>query len=193
MIVEVRDVCKDYGTLRVLRGLSFRAEPGRPVAVTGASGSGKTTLLRIVMGLEAPDAGSVGFSGGPPKPRFGAVFQEDRLFEDFDAVTNLRLTARSARREEIRAELLKLLPEDALSKPVSSLSGGQRRRAAIVRAIVSPGDVLIMDEPFAGLDAENTERAMEYLRESSLSRPLILAVHEKDIPPWCERISVEQH
>ena len=191
MIVEVRDVCKDYGTLRVLRGVSFRAQPGRPVAVTGASGSGKTTLLRIVMGLEAPDAGSVSFIGGPPKPRFGAVFQEDRLFEDFDAVANVRLAAGSIRRQEIRSELLKLLPEDALSKPVSSLSGGQRRRAAIVRAVVSPGDVLIMDEPFAGLDAENTELAMEYLRESSLSRTLILAVHEKDIPPWCERISVE--
>jgi NitT/TauT family transport system ATP-binding protein len=143
------------------------------------------------MGLESPDAGSVVFSGGPPKPRFGAVFQEDRLFEDFDAVTNLRLAAGSARREEIRAELLKLLPEDAVSKPVSSLSGGQRRRAAIVWAIISPGDVLIMDEPFAGLDAENTRLAMEYLRESSLSRPLILAVHEKDVPPWCDRVSVE--
>ena len=191
MTVEVKDVSKDYGTLRVLRSVSFRAEPGRPVAVTGASGSGKTTLLRIVMGLEAPDAGSVAFTGGPPKPRFGAVFQEDRLFEDFDAVTNVRLAAGPARREEIRAELVKLLPEDALSKPVSSLSGGQRRRAAIVRAILSQGDVLIMDEPFAGLDAENAERAMEYIRENSLSRPLILAVHEKDVPPWCERVSVE--
>ncbi len=175
----------------MLRGLSFTAEPGRPVAVTGASGSGKTTLLRIVMGLESPDAGSVSFSGGPQKPRFGAVFQEDRLFEDFDAVTNLRLTARSARREDIRAELLKLLPEDALSKPVSSLSGGQRRRVAIVRAVMSPGDALVMDEPFAGLDAENARRAMEYIRENALSRPLILAVHEKDVPPWCERISIE--
>ena len=190
MRVEVSDIFKAYGDLKVLNGLSFTAGPGRPVAVTGASGSGKTTLLRILMGLEKPDSGKVAFSGGPEKPRFGAVFQEDRLFEQLDAITNIRLAASVNHREDIKAELLKLLPEDALSKPVSSLSGGQRRRVAIVRAVMSPGAVLVMDEPFAGLDAENAKLAAEYIRESSLARSLIIAVHEKDVPSWCERVSV---
>ena len=134
MTVTLKNVSKSFGDRPVLENVSLTLEPGRPLCVTGPSGCGKTTLLRIVLGLEKPDSGTVLYSSGP-KPRFGAMFQEDRLFETLDAVENLRLAAGERDRGKLRKALLHLLPEDALERPVSALSGGQRRRAALVRAL----------------------------------------------------------
>ena len=191
MIIEVKGVSKAFGELSVLDGVSFTASPDAPVAVTGASGSGKTTLMRIIMGLEKPDAGSVTFSPAPAKLRFGAVFQEDRLFDELDAAENVRLACGGIKRADAERELLRLLPEDALQKPVGLLSGGQRRRVAIVRALMAKADVIVMDEPFSGLDRQSAEAAEAYIREKLGSRALIMAVHERDIPGWCSAVSLD--
>ena len=187
MTVTLRNVYKSYGGAPVLEGVSLSLEPGKPLCVTGPSGRGKTTLLRLVLGLEQPDAGEIVCSG-EGKPRFGAMFQEDRLFDRLDAVENIRLAAGERDRAAIRSALLRLLPEDALEKPVSALSGGQRRRVALVRALRPAGEVVVLDEPFTGLDTAAAAQAGEFILRELGDRPLLLALHRKDIPTWCGNI-----
>lgn len=183
-IIELKNVSKAYNGLPVLRNVSLTLRPGEPVCVTGASGIGKTTLLRLVLGLEKPDEGSISAEG----VGFSAVFQEDRLLDAFDAVENLRLAAGIRDRALIKAELRRLLPEDAIAKPVRQLSGGQRRRVCIVRALLAPSDAVVMDEPFAGLDAGARAEASAYIREKTADRILLLAAHEADVPAWSHSI-----
>ena len=187
MTVTLKDLSKSYGGGPILEGISLTLEPGKPLCVTGPSGCGKTTLLRCVLGLEKPDSGSVEYSSGS-RPRFGVLFQEDRLFDHLDAVENLRLAAGERDRDALRAALLQLLPENALDRPVSALSGGQRRRVALVRALRPGGAAVILDEPFTGLDAVAAARASDFIRRELGDRPLLLALHRKDIPDWCENI-----
>ena len=189
MTVTLTDVSKAYGGIPVLENVSFTLEPGKPFCVTGPSGCGKTTLLRLVMGLERPDSGVVSWSTGGKK-RFGAMFQEDRLFEELDAVENLRLASGEKDRASLRAALLELLPEEALGKPVSALSGGQRRRVALARALRPGGEAVLLDEPFTGLDAAAAAQAGEFILRQLGERPLLLALHRKDIPVWCGNILV---
>ena len=187
MTVTLKNVKKAYGGTPVLENLSLTLEPGRPLCVTGPSGSGKTTLLRLVLGLEKPDGGEVIWSGGV-RPRFGVLFQEDRLFDHLDAVENLRLATGEKDRAALAAALAQLLPEEALHRPVSALSGGQRRRVALVRALRPAGEAVLLDEPFTGLDAAAAAQAAAYIRREAGDRPLLLALHRKDIPDWCENI-----
>lgn len=188
MTVTLRNVSKAYGDRPVLENVSLTLEPGRPLCVTGPSGCGKTTLLRLVLGLERPDSGEILFSGG--RPRFGAMFQEDRLFDTLDAVENLRLASGERDRTALRSALLSLLPEDSLHRPVSALSGGQRRRVALVRALRPGGEAVVLDEPFTGLDGAAAAQAGDFILRELGDRPLLLALHRKDIPVWCENILV---
>ena len=184
-MISAKDLKKSFGDTEVISGLSFDILRDEPATVTGASGGGKTTLLRIVLGLEKADGGEITI---PEGTRFGVLFQEDRLFEGFDAVTNVSLATGIRDTGLIKAELLRLLPEEALSKPVKKLSGGQRRRIGIVRAALHRADGMILDEPFSGLDAENAALAAEYIREKARGKLLLMALHEKDVPAWCEKI-----
>ena len=187
MTITLKDLSKSYGSGPILERIFLTLEPGKPLCVTGPSGCGKTTLLRCVLGLEKPDSGKVEYSSGS-RPRFGVLFQEDRLFDHLDAVENLRLAAGERDRDALRASLLALLPADALDRPVSALSGGQRRRVALVRALRPGGVAVILDEPFTGLDAAAAAQAADYIRREAGDRPLLLALHRKDIPDWCENI-----
>lgn len=189
MTITLADVSKSYGNGPVLERVSLTLEPGKPLCVTGPSGSGKTTLLRLILGLEEPDSGTVEYSAGS-RPRFGVLFQEDRLFDHLDAVENLRLATGEKDRDMLRAALLELLPSDALDRPVSALSGGQRRRVALVRALRPGGEAVLLDEPFTGLDAAAAAQAADYIRRETGDRPLLLALHRKDIPDWCRDILV---
>ena len=189
MTLTLTEVSKSFGGVPVLENISFTLEPGKSLCVTGPSGCGKTTLLRIILGLEQPDGGEVRWSGGTPG-RFGVLFQEDRLFDGLDAVENLRLATGEKDRRALKAALGQLLPEEALGRAVSALSGGQRRRVALVRALRPGGEAVLLDEPFTGLDAAAAARAGDYIRQEIGDRPLLLALHRKDIPDWCDDILV---
>ncbi len=180
MTIEVKDVCKSFDGKEILKDFNLNIESEHSYIITGPSGCGKTTLLRLVLGLDKPDSGSVKLLGDYKYPfiNSGTVFQEDRLCEDFDAVTNVTMVSRKVYKETVTQDLLRLLPSEAIHKPVKELSGGQRRRVAIVRACAIPSDVLIMDEPFTGLDDEARRVAIDYIREKQGSGPLVLTTHD---------------
>ena len=138
-------------------------------AQVGPSGYGKTTLLRIIAGLEKPDAGSV---EGVPE-QIGFVFQEDRLCEDFSAVSNVRLvTGKNMPKEEI--------VRHSLDKPVREYSGGMKRRVAIVRAVCYPAELLILDEPFKGLDEKLRMEVISYIRKYAKGKTVLCVTHEPE-------------
>ena len=177
MIIEIKDVSKSYGSKKVLENFSLNIESGHSYVVTGEPGCGKTTLVRLILGLEEPDNGNVGLLGDYKYPYIvsGTVFQDDRMVRSLNAVDNVFMVNKKLFRENVRDELLKLLPIDAIRKPVKDLTKGQRRMVAIVRACCIPSDVLIMDEPFVGLSEEERNSAIEYIRDKQGSGPLFIA------------------
>lgn len=174
-MIEFRNVTKVFDGKIVLHNINWRIGSGEQWRITGASGIGKTTLLRLVMGLEMPDSGTV---GGISTVRFCPVFQEDRLVEHWDAVQNAALVCGNVTTAE--SILRRLLPDDALHQPVRTLSGGMRRRVALARALAAPGDMLILDEPFAGLDEQSAARAWKTVWHLRAGRALLLVSHGRE-------------
>ena len=166
---------KSYGGVPVLRGFSAHFEKGEISALMGPSGCGKSTLLRILLGIEKADAGSVRGIG-----RAVAVFQEDRLSEPLSATENVRLGRQGATRREAEALLSALgLPED-MGKPVSSLSGGMRRRVSIARALIADADTVLLDEPFSALDEDTKAYVLTFTREALAGKTVLLITHDAD-------------
>lgn len=179
MTLTLENLQKSYGSLSVLDHCSFSFSSGGIYCLMGPSGSGKTTLFRILMGLEPADGGSIRFD--LPSPRISAVFQEDRLCETFSPVENLRFVlGKSVSREDIRRELSLLLPEESLSRPVFTLSGGMKRRTAICRAMTAHSELIIMDEPFTGLDENTKKLVIEYIKSRQRGRLLIVSTHQEE-------------
>lgn len=144
----------------------------------GASGIGKTTLLRIIMGLEHADSGSV---SGIDTKSISCMFQEDRLIPYLSAIENVRIVLHGKNnRNEIRNNLLSILPDDSLDMPVSSLSGGMKRRVALARALSYPGKLIILDEPFTGLDKDTKLNVIDYILKMRNNRTLLIATHGTD-------------
>ena len=176
MEVCVENLCKSYGGVPVLRNVSFAAGPG-VTCIMAPSGMGKTTLLRVLLGLESPDSGRVKV---PKNCRWTAVFQEDRLLEQLDAMGNLRFVLGGDFREEAAAELLRELGlEDTGHKKVRDFSGGMKRRLALVRALLAEADALVLDEPFTGLDRESREKCLAAIRKRTAGKPVLLVTHEE--------------
>ena len=110
-----------------------------------------------------------------------AVFQEDRLCESFSPIENVAMCAgRSLKAPRIKWELARLLPEECLNRPVSTLSGGMKRRVAVARALLIPSHILLMDEPFTGMDDELKRNVISYIREKQDGRLLILSTHQEE-------------
>ncbi|NUS53399.1 MAG: ABC transporter ATP-binding protein [Streptomycetaceae bacterium] len=155
--VRLTGVSKSFGRggAPVLDGIDLTVAPGEFVCLLGASGCGKSTLLNLVAGLDKPSAGAIDVPGGRP----ALMFQEHALFPWLKAGKNIELALklRGMPREERKAEAQRLLAlvrlDTAYDKRVHELSGGMRQRVALARALAQAGDVLLMDEPFAALDA----------------------------------------
>ena len=177
MAVAVKNLSKSFDGKAVLRGLSFELPDRGVVAVEGRSGSGKTTLLNILMGLLSPDGGTIGGLAGR---RFTAVFQENRLLEGWSAMKNIRLACpRAVTEAEIRAHLAEVGLAGEEKTPVRALSGGMKRRVALVRAVLSPGDILVLDEPFKGLDGATRDAAIRYIKRHAAERLILLVTHDR--------------
>lgn len=175
MDLVISHVYKDFDRGPVLRDVSLTVRQGETVCLMGPSGLGKTTLLRCVAGLERPESG---FITGVPE-RLGYVFQEDRLCGVFSAVANVRLaTGRTLPEPEILRHLEELGLAGSARRPVSQLSGGMRRRVAILRALLAEYDLLFLDEPFKGLDQETKEIVMADTRRRCAGRTVLFVTHD---------------
>lgn len=173
MPLLLRSVEKSYEGNLVLKKISLSLAPGSVCALMGASGIGKTTLLRVAAGLEQVDEGEVS------APRAAFVFQEDRLSPDLSAVGNARLGARGVSAERA-AGMLSLLGLDGhMDKPVRELSGGMRRRVAIARALLSDAPLLLLDEPFKGLDEETRRVTAQTVLRYSEGKMVLLVTHDE--------------
>ena len=188
MKIELNNISKSYNGISVIDNLSYVFESGKPVVIEGESGIGKTTLLRIVEGLEEADAGKVVFDGAHEACRFAPVFQETRLIASLDAVANVKLACPELTEDKIVSELTKLIAQEEIHKKISELSGGTARRVEIVRAVLAPSDVLIMDEPLTGLDEENAARAVSYIRGNIGSRVFITSSHSPLFHSFCQTL-----
>lgn len=176
MAIEIRNLSKRFGEQQVLSHLNLTLEDRHAYCLMAPSGSGKTTLFRILLGLEKADSGSIGGLAGK---RISAVFQEDRLLEEFSVIQNLAFAAGGRfASEDLKRLAGRLLPDEALKKPVRTFSGGMKRRAAILRALAAPAEVLLFDEPFAGLDEQTKLRTIGLIREYSVGKILLAATHD---------------
>ncbi len=182
LTLALQDVCKSFAELRVLEGVTARFEPLRAHVLMGPSGSGKTTLLRLLAGLERSDAGEVLRGSGV---RLGMTFQEDRLCENLTATANIRLPRPRLSGEELERFLAYEreamaacdLPVDA--RPVRDLSGGQRRRVAILRCVLAEANTLLFDEPLKGMDEKTVETVMAFVAPLVAERTVLWTTHDE--------------
>ena len=172
---EMRDIVKSYGDKTVLKGVSFKAVPGRPICLFGPSGCGKTTLLNIAAGLIKADSGYMTDIGDA---KISCVFQEDRLLPWSTAGENIMLSASSKEAAEKIIEASGLA--DCLDLYPESMSGGMKRRTAIARAAAFLGDIFLLDEPFNGIDAERKKKICSCLRELTSNKICIMVSHDRN-------------
>lgn len=161
--------------LDCIEGKEIHIPLNKTTVIEGASGRGKTSILNVLLGI-------TGIAGGMIQGNnltYSAVFQEDRLLEELTGVKNIKIVEPCIKNEDIERELEKLLPVSYIRKPINTYSRGMKRRVAIVRAMLKESDIVVMDEPFAGLDEELKKRTSKYITEVLNGRTLIIAVHEK--------------
>lgn len=168
-------ISKSFGDRLVLENVTLTIPEKGITRITGGSGLGKTTLLSIIAGTLTPDAGErIGFEN----IRVSCVFQEDRLLPWYTARKNVALVSDSRRAAELLAAVGLAESEDKLP---AQLSGGMRRRAALARALAYDGDLLLLDEPFSGVDEPTRREVLAPLvARFAESRPVLLVTHDAE-------------
>ena len=175
--MKIQHLCKSFDGKMVLDHVSLTLESGGTACLMAPSGRGKTTLLRCIAGLEAPDSGQI----TDLPERIAYVFQEDRLCDGFSAVDNIRLVTGKALGEgEIRRHLEELGLAGSLDQPVRELSGGMRRRVVISRAVCFGADLLLLDEPFKGLDNEARQQTADYILRHRGAAAILCVTHDRE-------------
>lgn len=185
--IDLSNVCFSYNKgvdEELINDLSLHIPAGDRVCIMAPSGTGKTTLLNLLTGGLKPDSGIISFEVDTGDGiNISMVFQEDRLCSEYTAAYNIALgLKRGCRKTDlIQSHLEQLGMGESIFADVKELSGGMKRRVAIVRAVMSPSRVLILDEPFASLDEELKDRTAEYIIENLNGRTLVVVSHdEKD-------------
>ena len=194
MYVELKNINKTYGSYQASKNVNFGIEKGKLIGLLGPSGSGKTTILRMIAGLETPDSGEIIINGKvvndvPASERgIGFVFQNYALFRYMTVYDNVAfgLKVQKVDKKTIDArvrELVKLVGLEGLEKRYpSQLSGGQRQRVAFARALAPNPQVLLLDEPFAAIDAKIRQELRSWLKEmiEKLGITSIFVTHDQD-------------
>jgi lipoprotein-releasing system ATP-binding protein len=207
-MISVKNINKSFGPLQVLKDVSLEIRRGEVVSIVGASGAGKTTLLQIIGTLSSPDSGSVHISGHSlfdmkeeelarfRNQRIGFVFQFHQLLPEFTALENVMIPALIAKRDKEKAkskamELLSFLgvAERAEHKP-SELSGGEKQRVAVARALINDPDVILADEPSGSLDSKNKEELHKLFFDlrDKFGQTLVIVTHDSELAAISDRV-----
>ena len=184
-VIEFRNVTKDFGTGKVLDGLSFSVNKGEVVCITGPSGTGKSVTLKHIVGLIEPDSGEIELK----TDRIGYLFQSGALLAWLTVWENVALPLKETTRlseDEIDARVMKALAAveltDAADKYPSEISGGMQKRAGLARAIVCEADVILYDEPTSGLDPVTSVRINDLIKRLNSDFGITSIVVTHDIP-----------
>ncbi len=172
-MIQFKNVSKNYDEKVVFKDFSYQFEDHETYVITGVSGKGKTTLLNLMMGLVSPDEGEIICEG-----TFSTAFQQTRLLEGYSILKNLQLFTDLPVKEieEIVKEVVGVDP----NQRVSSLSAGQKQRDSLLRALLNESDILLLDEPFTGLDSQTGKLMMETIKQYQNNRLLVIVTHDKE-------------
>jgi ABC-type nitrate/sulfonate/bicarbonate transport system ATPase subunit len=173
MTILLRGLTKRFGEQAVLSGLDLALPEQGIVGLSGPSGSGKTTLLRLLAGLDEPDEGLI---DGLDRNSVSMVFQEDRLLPWLSALENLSAVLQD--RESARDWLERVKLADFADYYPAELSGGMKRRIALARGLAFPSRLLLLDEPFQGIDAELRQALYPLIRSAATDRLVVLVSHD---------------
>lgn len=173
--MKLNAISKKYPNANVLDNFSLDLPKCGIIAIMGSSGSGKTTLLNVISGILQPDSGHVDKS-----ERCSFIFQEDRLLPWLNALENIEIVL--DKKQQAKGGSLKLLYDLGLSglenQPLQSLSGGMQRRIAIARALAYDAPLMLMDEPFKGLDTAIKKQVMDVVLDNSFNKLVLLVTHD---------------
>jgi lipoprotein-releasing system ATP-binding protein len=206
-MIELDNITRSFGTLQVLKGISLKVERGEVVSITGPSGAGKTTLLQIMGSLDRPDGGSVLYDGQDitgmnekeisafRNRHIGFVFQFHQLLPEFTALENITIPMliggssmgqATARAKELLAMMG--LADRAEHKP-SELSGGEKQRIAVARALANRPDVILADEPSGSLDSKNKEELhnLFFSLRDKLGQTFVIVTHDESLASKTDR------
>lgn len=206
-MIEIKGVTKNFGSLQVLKGIDLRIEKGEIVSIVGPSGAGKTTLLQILGKLDKPDSGSVVVDGIETSTlstnklsefrntHLGFVFQFHQLLPEFTAIENIMIPAYIAgmkpkeahnRAEELLAFMG--LSDRATHKP-NELSGGEKQRVAVARALMNNPAVILADEPSGSLDSKNKEELHKLFFElrDKFGQTFVIVTHDETLATLTDR------
>ncbi|MCQ2191231.1 MAG: ABC transporter ATP-binding protein [Paludibacteraceae bacterium] len=207
-MIEIKDISKSFGNLQVLKGIDLSIKKGEVVSIIGPSGAGKTTLLQIIGTLSKPDSGSICINGEDVlklnendlsafrNKHIGFVFQFHQLLPEFSALENVCIPALIAHKsqKDAEAEAKKLLEylgvaERADHRP-NELSGGEKQRVAVARALINKPDIILADEPSGSLDSKNKAELYKLLFDlrDNLGQTIAIVTHDHDLAKISDRV-----
>ncbi len=205
-MIEVKNIQKSFADLHVLKGINLHVNKGEIVAIIGKSGAGKTTLLQIIGTLDKPDQGQVIINGIDVfslkdkelaqfrNHHIGFVFQFHQLLPEFTALENVMIPAMIAGEKNAQPRAEKLLSDLGLSDRIShkpnELSGGEKQRVAVARAMMMEPDVILADEPSGSLDETNKKELHKLLLQlrDKYNQTIIIVTHDKELASICDRV-----
>lgn len=206
-MIEINNITKSFGALQVLKGIDLQIGKGEVVSIVGPSGAGKTTLLQIIGTLDKPDTGTVCIDdvnvtslsqkklSGFRNTRLGFVFQFHQLLPEFTAIENIMIPAYIAgkSRKEARMRAEELLQFMGLSERVShkpnELSGGEKQRIAVARALMNNPSVILADEPSGSLDTKNKEELHQLFFDlrDKYGQTFVIVTHDESLAAITDR------
>ncbi len=200
-MITVEGITKSFGSLKVLKGIDLHVEKGEIISIVGASGAGKTTLLQIIGTLDKADSGTVHINGQKlnslrdsqlsdfRNKNIGFVFQFHQLLPEFTALENVMIPALIGKIKDSQAkhkakELLDMLGlADRLGHKPNELSGGEKQRVAVARALINNPAIILADEPSGSLDTENKEELHQlfFKLRDTLGQTFIIVTHDENL------------
>ena len=192
MTIQLQDICKSVSGQQILKDINWQIASEDCWLLTGPSGSGKTMLLRLILGLEKPDSGSVNLLGDYKYANVnaGVVFQEDRRCEQFSAVENVAMVNERLSETVAAEELSRFLPQDRQTVPVCELNETERRLVVMIRACIIPSDILLLDEPFRGMDSDLRSRVIAYIRDKAGHKGIVFVQRDESGLEFCRKFSL---